>query len=69
MMALYLNCFVAVVQSFEKASALKALAPTQKEPPFLVAQLTVLAIFIALTILAVKRSRQIPTTEAIRRAA
>ena len=37
MIALYLNCFVAVVQSFEKSPALKALAPTQKEPPFLVA--------------------------------
>src|SRR3954471_15021845 len=30
--ALYLNCFVLVVQSFLKIPALKALAPTQKEP-------------------------------------
>lgn len=49
-LALYLNSFVAVVQSFLKVPALKALAPTQKEPPFLVAQLTVMAIFIVLGI-------------------
>jgi hypothetical protein len=53
--ALYLNVFVLVVQSFMKVPALKALAPTQKEPPFLVAQLSVLLIFVALTILATKR--------------
>lgn len=53
--ALYLNVFVLLVQSFEKAPALKALAPTQSEPPFLIAQLVVLALFIVLTILAVKK--------------
>ncbi len=53
--ALYLNVFVAVVQSFEKVSFLKPFAPTQSEPPFLIAQLVVLAIFIALGILAVIR--------------
>jgi magnesium-transporting ATPase (P-type) len=53
--ALYLNVFVAVVQGFEKVPALKALAPTQKEPPFLVAQLVVLALFVGLTVLAAKR--------------
>jgi hypothetical protein len=56
-MALYLNCFVLVVQLFMKVPALKALAPTQKEPPFLVAQLMVLALFIGLTIVAAKRFR------------
>ncbi|GAC1507004.1 MAG: hypothetical protein NVS1B11_07660 [Terriglobales bacterium] len=50
--ALYFNVFVGVVQAFEKAPALHALAPTQKEPPFLIAQLVVLIIFVALTILA-----------------
>jgi hypothetical protein len=55
MMGLYLNVFVLVVQSFEKVPALKAMAPTQSEPPFLVAQLVVLALFIVLTILAVKK--------------
>jgi hypothetical protein len=53
--ALYLNCFVAVVQSFQKLSFLKPLAPTQSEPPFLVAQLAVLAAFVVLGILAVMR--------------
>jgi hypothetical protein len=54
-LALYLNSFVAVVQSFLKVPALKALAPTQKEPPFLIAQLIVMAIFIGLGILGVKK--------------
>jgi hypothetical protein len=54
-LALYLNCFVAVIQAFAKVPALHALAPTQKEPPFLVAQLVVLALFVWLTILASKR--------------
>jgi hypothetical protein len=58
LLSLYLNVFVLVVQSFQKVPALKALAPTQKEPPFLVAQLTVLGIFIVLSTLAVKRFRQ-----------
>ena len=56
-MALYLNTFVLVVQSFEKVPALKALAPTQKEPPFAIAQGTVLVAFIVLTIFAVKGFR------------
>ena len=53
--ALYFNCFVAVVQAFAKIPALKALAPTQTEAPFLVAQLLVLAVFVGITIVAVKR--------------
>jgi hypothetical protein len=57
--ALYFNCFVGVVQAFEKVPTLKALAPTQKEPPFLVAQLVVLAIFGALGIIAARRFRSV----------
>ena len=53
--ALYFNVFVLVVQSFEKVAALKALAPTQKEPPFVVAQLLVLLIFATLTLFAIVR--------------
>jgi hypothetical protein len=56
-MALYLNVFVLVVQSFLKVPALHAMAPTQQEPPFLVAQLIVLALFIGLAIAAVKKFR------------
>jgi hypothetical protein len=55
MVALYLNVFVLVFQSFEKVPALKAVAPTQSEPPFLVAQVVVMALFIVLTIFAVKK--------------
>lgn len=51
----YFNVVVLVIQSFEKSPALKALAPTQSEPPFLIAQLTVLALFVVLTVLALKR--------------
>jgi len=54
-LALYFNVFVAVAQSFMKIPAVHALAPTQKEPPFLVVQLVVLLIFVGIGILAVKR--------------
>ena len=53
----YLNVFVLVAQSFQKVPALHAMAPTGSEPPFLVAQLFVMAIFIVLGILAVKKFR------------
>jgi len=55
--ALYFNVFVLVVQTFLKAPAAHALAPTQKEPPFLVAQLVVMAIFIGLGVGAAKKFR------------
>ena len=55
--SLYLNVFVLVAQLFQKVTALKALAPTQSEPPFAITQLVVLAIFVLLTILAAKRFR------------
>jgi hypothetical protein len=45
--AQYLNVFVLVVQVFLKIPALKALAPTQKEAPFKIAQSVVLLAFIA----------------------
>jgi hypothetical protein len=53
--SLYLNVFVAVTQTFQKVSFFNALAPTQKEPPFLVAQLVVLAAFVAFGVLATRR--------------
>ena len=53
--ALYFDCFAAVVQLFAKIPALKAIAPTQTEPPYLAAQCVVLAIFVVLTYLAAKR--------------
>src|SRR5713226_4040188 len=60
--ALYLNVFVLVVQLFEKVPALKAMAPTQSEPPFVVTQVVVMAIFVGLGIAAAKRFRE-PTVQ------
>jgi hypothetical protein len=57
MIALYLNVFVLIAQLFQKVPSLKALAPTQTEPPFLVAQLSTLLIFVLLTIAAAIRFR------------
>jgi hypothetical protein len=53
--ALYLNVFVLVVQSFQKLQPLQSLAPTQSEPPFVVAQGVVLVIFIVLGFMAVRK--------------
>jgi hypothetical protein len=55
--ALYLNVFVGVVQAFQKVAFFRALAPTQTEPPFAVAQGIVLIAFIALGIAAAKKFR------------
>jgi hypothetical protein len=57
-LVLYFNVFVGVTQAFLKVPALHALAPQQTEPPFVVAQLLVLALFILLTVVAVKRFRR-----------
>jgi hypothetical protein len=57
MIALYLNVFVLVAQLFMKVAALKAIAPTQSELPFLVSQVVVMALFVVLTIVAAKRFR------------
>ena len=57
-LALYFNVFVGVTQAFLKFPALHALAPQQTEPPFVIAQLLVLALFILLTVIAVKRFRR-----------
>jgi hypothetical protein len=55
MIALYLNVFVLIVQSFLKIPNLHALAPTQTEPPFQMAQLVNLVLFVLLTIVALVR--------------
>jgi hypothetical protein len=60
--AFYLDVFVGVVQSFEKAPFLHALAPTQSEPPFIAAQVIVLALFVALGIAVVWKYRPMPTS-------
>jgi hypothetical protein len=53
--ALYFNVFVAVVQAFLKVPPLHALAPTQTELPFIVAQVIVLLLFIVWGVMAAKR--------------
>jgi hypothetical protein len=55
LVALYLNVFVGIVQAFLKIPALKAMAPTQTEPPFKLTQLVVLTLFAVLTIVAASR--------------
>ena len=55
MISLYLNVFVLVAQLFLKVPALRALAPTQAEPPFAIAQGVVLVVFVVLTIFVVRR--------------
>ncbi len=56
-LSLYLNFFVLIVQSFLKIPALHALAPTQKEPPFGIAQGLALLLFIGLGIAATIKFR------------
>jgi hypothetical protein len=59
--ALYLNVFVLVVQLFEKVPSLHALAPKGSEPPFVVTQVIVMALFVVLGIAAAKGFRGEPT--------
>jgi hypothetical protein len=54
---LYLNCFVLVVQSFQKVAFFHALAPTQKEPPFAAAQGVVLVLFLGFGFAALRKFR------------
>ncbi len=61
-LALYLNVFVGVVQAFQKLAFLAPLAPTQSEPSFVVAQVVVLVIFIALGVLALRAFHPQPDT-------
>jgi hypothetical protein len=65
LIALYLNCFVLVVQSFQKISFLHALAPTQKEPPFAVAQAVLLILFIGVGVAAFKKFRPVARAPAL----
>jgi hypothetical protein len=57
MLALYLNCFVLIAQSFQKIPSLHALAPTGTEGPFKISQLILLVVFVVLTIAADKKFR------------
>ena len=57
MISQYFNFAILIIQSFQKVPPLHELAPTQSEPPFAVTQLTVLVLFIALTVAAIIRFR------------
>jgi len=54
-LAVYFNAFVAVTQAFLKVGFLHALAPTGKEPPFVIAQLLTLALFVVIGVMAFTR--------------
>ncbi len=58
--ALYFNVFVLIAQLFQKVAPLKALAPTQSEPPFQLTQLVVLILFILLTVRATMKFHHQP---------
>lgn len=53
--ALYLNAFVGIVQAFQKQPLLQPLAPTQTEPPFVAAQVFLLAFTLFVGALALRR--------------
>lgn len=66
--ALYFNVFVAVVQAFAKIPFLHSLVATQSDPPFVVAQLVVLVLFIAFGVIAVRSFHPQTPTPALRAA-
>jgi hypothetical protein len=59
--ALYLDAFVGVIQAFAKQPFLHELAPNGSEPPFVIVQVVVLAIFVVLGFLALRRFHPEPT--------
>jgi hypothetical protein len=56
-LALYLNCFVLVVQIFQKIPSANVLAPTGTEPAFVAAQGATLLLFLGLGFMAFRRYR------------
>jgi hypothetical protein len=59
--ALYLDAFVFVAQAFNKLPPLRALAPTGMGPVFALAQVLLLAAFVAVGFIAVRRFRAVAT--------
>ena len=56
-LSLYFNCFVLVVQAFQKVPVLHALTPKGNEPPFAIAQGLILLFFMVVGFLAYRRFR------------
>ena len=54
----YFQLFVLIAQLFKKVPALAARAPTLSEPPFAIAQVVLLVIFIALAVVAARSFRR-----------
>jgi hypothetical protein len=61
--ALYLNTFVLIVQLFGKVPALRAIAPTQTELPFALAQGALLLAFVGLGWVTLRRSKELKAPE------
>jgi uncharacterized membrane protein SirB2 len=55
-LAQYFNFAVLIIQSFQKVGLLKELAPTQSEPPFLVAQVIALVLFVVLGVFSLRNT-------------
>ncbi len=62
--SLYLLVFVTIAQAFQKIPFLSEMVPTGSEPPFAVAQVVALVIFIVTGFLAVRRFRPAGTVPA-----
>ncbi|HXZ58726.1 MAG TPA: hypothetical protein VEG26_00980 [Steroidobacteraceae bacterium] len=62
-LAVYFNVFVAVTQAFLKIDFLHALAPSGKEPPFLIGQLLTLALFVLIGVTVRKRFQDAPSRQ------
>jgi hypothetical protein len=62
--ALWLDVFVLFAQLFLRLPALAAAAPTQKDPPFVLTQLVILALFVALGRAALSGFRGAPVAAA-----
>lgn len=62
-LSFYFNFFVLVVQSFQKIPSLNAYAPTQTEPPFQIAQLITLILFITAGVFSFKNYHPKPEEE------
>jgi hypothetical protein len=60
LIAQWLNVFVLIAQLFNKVQVLQPLAPTQSEPPFLVAQAVLLVLFVFMGIAVLRHFRPAP---------
>jgi hypothetical protein len=58
--AQFFNVFVAIAQAFAKVPELRALAPTQAEPPFAIAEGVALVVFLVIAVAAARYYRYEP---------